>query len=63
MIMNSVAKEKMKKDVVVVGGMAKSAGFVDSLKKNIEMPVSVPDDPDYMGASGAAEAALSGVLE
>ena len=43
--------------------MAKNAGFVDSLKKNIEMPVSVPDDPVYMGAFGAAEAALSGILE
>jgi benzoyl-CoA reductase subunit D len=53
----------LEKDVVVVGGMAKNAGFVDSLKKNIEMPVAVPDDPDYMGALGAAEAALSGVLE
>jgi benzoyl-CoA reductase subunit D len=53
----------LEKDVVVVGGMAKNAGFVDSLKKNIEMPVSVPDDPDYLGAFGAAEAALSGILE
>lgn len=50
-------------DVVVVGGMAKNEGFVDSLKKDIEMPVIVPDDPDYMGAFGAAEAALAGVLE
>ena len=49
----------LEKDVVVVGGMAKNAGFVDSLKKNIDMPVSVPEDPDYIGALGAAEAALS----
>lgn len=53
----------LEKDVVVVGGMAKNAGFVDSLQKNIEMEIIVPDDPDYMGALGAAEAALSGVLE
>ena len=53
----------LEKDVVVVGGMAKNEGFVDSLKKNIEIPVIVPDDPDYMGAFGAAEAALAGVLE
>lgn len=53
----------LEKDVVVVGGMAKNAGFVDSLKKNIEMPVSVPDDPDYMGAFGASETTLSGILE
>lgn len=53
----------LEKDVVVVGGMAKNAGFVDSLKKNIEMPVTVPEDPDYMAALGAAEVALAGVLE
>jgi benzoyl-CoA reductase subunit D len=50
----------LEKDVVVVGGMAKNAGFVDSFKKVIEMPVAVPEDPDYVGALGAAEAALAG---
>ncbi len=51
----------LEKDVVMVGGMAKNAGFIDSLKKNIEMDVLVPEDPDYMGALGAAEAAIAGV--
>jgi predicted CoA-substrate-specific enzyme activase len=51
----------LEKDVVMVGGMAKNAGFIDSLKKTIEMDVKVPEDPDYMGALGAAEAALAGV--
>lgn len=51
----------LEKDVVMVGGMAKNAGFVDSLKKNIEMDVFVPEAPDYMGALGAAEAAIAGV--
>ena len=50
----------LEKDVVMVGGMAKNAGFVDSLKKNLEMDVAVPEDPDYMGALGAAEAAAAG---
>ncbi|MBS3907868.1 MAG: CoA activase [Syntrophaceae bacterium] len=53
----------LEKDVVLVGGMAKNVAFVDSLQKNIEMPVIVPEDPDYIGAIGAADAALSGVLE
>jgi predicted CoA-substrate-specific enzyme activase len=51
----------LEKDIVMVGGMAKNAGFVDSLKKTIEMDVQVPEDPDYMGALGAAEAAEAGV--
>jgi benzoyl-CoA reductase subunit D len=50
----------LEQDVVVVGGVAKNAGFIDSFKKVIEMPVSVPEDPDYVGALGAAEAALAG---
>jgi len=49
-------------DVVMVGGMAKNAGFVDSLKKSIDMNIIVPEDPDFVGALGAAEAALAGVM-
>jgi benzoyl-CoA reductase subunit D len=52
----------LERDVVVVGGMAKNVGFVDSLKKTIGMPVTVPLDPDYIGALGAAEAALTEVM-
>ena len=52
----------LEKDVVMVGGMAKNAGFVDSLKKSIDMNIIVPEDPDFMGALGAAEAALAGVM-
>lgn len=51
----------LEKDVVVVGGMARNAGFVESLRKSIEMDVLVPEDPDYIGAFGAAEAAIAGV--
>jgi predicted CoA-substrate-specific enzyme activase len=50
------------KDVVMVGGMARNAGFLDSLKKNMEMDVFVPEDPDYIGALGAAESALAGLV-
>jgi len=52
----------LERDVIVVGGMARNAGFVDSLKKTIGMPVAVPRDPDYIGALGAAEAALAEVM-
>jgi len=51
----------LEKDVVMVGGMARNAGFVDSLKKNTKMDVLVPEDPDYIGALGAAEAAAAGI--
>jgi predicted CoA-substrate-specific enzyme activase len=53
----------LEKDVVIIGGMAKNEGFIDSLKKEIAMDIIVPVDPDFVGALGAAEAAASGVLE
>lgn len=51
----------VEKDVVVVGGMALNDGFVDSLKRSLQMNVVVPKDPDYTGAIGAALAAAAGV--
>jgi benzoyl-CoA reductase subunit D len=53
----------LEKDVVMIGGVAKNAGFVESLKRAIGMDVKVPDDPDFVSALGAATAAATGVLE
>ncbi len=53
----------LEKEVVLIGGMAKNDGFAYSLKKNLEMDLIIPDDPDYVGAMGAAEAALASVFE
>jgi len=51
----------LEKDIVIIGGMAKNEGFIDSLRKEIAM--DIPDDPDFVGALGAAEAAAKGLLE
>jgi predicted CoA-substrate-specific enzyme activase len=53
----------LEKDIVVIGGVSKNAGFIDSLKRDINMDVIVPEDPDYIGALGAAVAAETGVTE
>ncbi len=53
----------MEKDIAVIGGMAKNDGFITSLRKEIAMDIIVPDDPDFVGALGAAEAAARGALE
>jgi benzoyl-CoA reductase subunit D len=53
----------LENDIVMVGGVARNVGFVESLKREIGMDVVVPDDPDYVGAMGAAIAASAGVLE
>ena len=50
-------------DIVMVGGVAKNVGFVESLKRDIGTEVKVPENPDFIGALGAAAAAVAGVLE
>jgi predicted CoA-substrate-specific enzyme activase len=50
-------------DIVMIGGVAKNVGFIESLKRDIGVEVKVPDDPEYVGALGAATAATTGVVE
>jgi len=52
----------LEKDIVMIGGVARNIGFVESLKRELGMDVVVPDDPDYVGALGAAIAASMGIL-
>jgi benzoyl-CoA reductase subunit D len=41
-------------DVVLVGGVAKDVGFVASLKRKLGVDLSIPENPEYVGAYGAA---------
>lgn len=41
-------------DMVLVGGVAKDVGFVDSLKRRLGMDILIPEEPIYAGAVGAA---------
>jgi benzoyl-CoA reductase subunit D len=50
-------------DITMIGGVANNIGFVESLKRDLAKDVKVPQDPDYVGALGAALAASAGVLE
>ena len=56
-IVSMVRKVGVEKDVVLVGGVAKNVGFVDALNRSLEFEVTVPDQPEYIGALGAALAA------
>jgi benzoyl-CoA reductase subunit D len=56
-ISSMVRKIGFSKDAVLVGGVAKNVGFVDSLNKDLGIEVVVPKDPEYVGALGAALAA------
>ena len=53
----------LENDIVLIGGVANNTGFIDSLKRELGMDVKVPDDPDFVGAMGAAAAAAGGVVE
>jgi len=47
----------VEKDVVVIGGLAKNPGYIEGLKQGLKAEILVPDDPEFVGALGAALAA------
>ncbi len=53
----------LEEDVVMIGGVAKNVGFIESLKRELGLDIIVPDAPDFVGALGAATAAAAGVVE
>jgi benzoyl-CoA reductase subunit D len=57
-IVSMVRRVGINKDVALVGGVSYNAGFVDSLRRALETDVIVPEDAEYVGALGAAIAAL-----
>ncbi|MBN2563393.1 MAG: CoA activase [Phycisphaerae bacterium] len=56
-IISMIRKVGFEKDVVLIGGVALNPGFVEAMKRGLEMDVHVPEDPEYVGALGAALAA------
>jgi benzoyl-CoA reductase subunit D len=44
----------IQKDVALVGGVAKNVGFIDSLKRALGVDLLVPEEPEFVGALGAA---------
>ncbi len=56
-IISMVRKVGFEKDFALIGGMALNPGFVEAMKRGLETDVYVPEDPEYIGAFGAALAA------
>lgn len=44
----------IEKDVALVGGVARNIGFVDSLKRDLQQDLLIPEDPEFSCALGAA---------
>ena len=49
-----VRKVGLEPDIVLIGGLGRNVGFVDSLKKNLESDIRIPREPEFVGAVGAA---------
>ncbi len=41
-------------EVALIGGVARNPGFVDSLQRDLEVEVLIPEEPEYISALGAA---------
>ncbi len=41
-------------EVALIGGVAKNPGFVESLQRDLEVQVLIPEEPEYISALGAA---------
>jgi predicted CoA-substrate-specific enzyme activase len=57
-IISMVRKVGFEQDLALIGGVALNPGFVEALKRGLQMDVFVPEGPEYIGALGAALAAL-----
>jgi benzoyl-CoA reductase subunit D len=62
-ITSMVRKVGLQEDVVAIGGLAKNVGFIDSMKRNLETKILIPQEPEYVGALGAALIAADRLAE
>jgi benzoyl-CoA reductase subunit D len=60
-IASMVRRVGIEKDVVLIGGVAKNPGFVDALKRDLNVDIIVPEFPEFVGAFGAALQAMKNI--
>ncbi len=60
-IVSLARKVGFEPDVVLIGGVAYNTGFVDSLERALETKIIIPEDPEFVGAYGAAIIAAEGL--
>jgi len=56
-IVSMVRRVGMEKEVMLIGGVAKNVGFRESLKRELETEVIIPEEPEFVSALGAAQIA------
>lgn len=58
-IISMARKVGVEPEIALIGGMAHNVGFVDSLKRKLEVNrILIPEDPEFVGAHGAALLAM-----
>lgn len=53
-ITSMVRRVGAEEKIALIGGVARNVGFVKSLEEDLETTVLIPDDPEFIGALGAA---------
>ena len=53
-ISSMVRRVGIEKDVALIGGVARNVGFVKSLEDTLDVSLSIPEEPEYVSALGAA---------
>lgn len=57
-IVSLARKVGFEPDIVLIGGVALNVGFAEAIQRLLECKVSIPEDPEFVSAYGAALAAL-----
>lgn len=57
-IVSMVRRVGIEEDIILIGGMAKNIGFVTSLNRELDVEVKIPEEPEFVGAIGAAMTAM-----
>jgi benzoyl-CoA reductase subunit D len=59
-IVSMIRRVGLEEEVLLIGGMARNIGFVDSLERELQTQVLIPEEPELVGALGAAIIAGNG---
>jgi benzoyl-CoA reductase subunit D len=57
-ITSMVRRVGIEEKIVLIGGVAYNVGFVKSLEEDLETKVLIPENPEFVGALGAALVAV-----
>jgi benzoyl-CoA reductase subunit D len=53
-VVSMVRRVGIEPEVVLAGGVARNVGLVQALRRDLEVDVKIPDEPEFVGALGAA---------